>query len=245
MENRFYWLRLKDDFFSSKRIKKLRTMKRGDTYLIIYLKLQLLAVRTQGVLEYTGLEDTLAEELALDIDENAKDVATVLEYLERTELIATEDGGHTWVLPFVVDNTGTEGSSAARMRAKRREQSAHNVQDDANNVRTMCEQRYGETETETEKEIDIEKTEALKSKSKATGGPALGDIEMYCQKEGLTVNPYAFWKTFEERGWVQDGEPVRNWKAMLKAWERAKRTVAGKPDEMIMAVLKQMEEAGA
>ena len=236
MENRFYWLRLKDDFFSSKRIKKLRTMKRGDTYLIIYLKLQLLAVRTQGVLEYTGLEDTLAEELALDIDENAKDVATVLEYLERTELITTEDGGHTWVLPFVVDNTGTEGSSAARMRAKRREQSAHNV-------RTMCEQRYGETETE--KEIDIEKTEALKSKSKATGGPALGDIEMYCQKEGLTVNPYAFWKTFEERGWVQDGEPVRNWKAMLKAWERAKRTVAGKPDEMIMAVLKQMEEGGA
>ena len=64
MENRFYWLRLKDDFFSSKRIKKLRTMKRGDTFLIIYLKIQLLAVRTQGVLEYTGLEASFAEELA-------------------------------------------------------------------------------------------------------------------------------------------------------------------------------------
>lgn len=240
MENRFYWLRLKDDFFSSKRIKKLRTMKRGDTYLIIYLKLQLLAVRTQGVLEYTGLEDTLAEELALDIDENAKDVATVLEYLERTELITTEDGGHTWVLPFVVDNTGTEGSSAARVRKHR----AKALQCNAD-VTDPALHRHGETETETEKEIDIEKTEALKSKSKASGGPALGDIELYCQKEGLTVNPYAFWKTFEERGWVQDGEPVRNWKAMLKAWERAKRTVAGKPDEMIMAVLKQMEEAGA
>jgi len=72
--------------------------------------------------------------------------------------------------------------------------------------------------------------------------PALGDIELFCQKEGLTVSPYAFWKTFEERNWMQDGEPVRNWKAMLKAWDRAKRTVSGKPDEIVMAVLKQMEE---
>ena len=36
---RYYWLKLKDDFFTSKRIKKLRAMAGGDTYLIIYLKL--------------------------------------------------------------------------------------------------------------------------------------------------------------------------------------------------------------
>lgn len=228
MENRFYWLRLKDDFFSSKRVKKLRTMKKGDTYLIIYLKIQLLAVRTHGVLEYTGLEASFAEELALDIDENAKDVQTVLDYLERTELITTEDGGRTWVLPFVVDNTGTEGSSAARMRAKRREQSANNVQTEAHNVHVVSEQCYGETE----KEIEIEKTRDI---------PALGDVEMFCQREGITVNPYAFWKTMEEQNWTIDGEPVRNWKALITSWDKARRDHANEPDDMIKAVLRQME----
>ena len=37
---RYYWLKLKDDFFKDKKIKKLRQLAGGDTYTIIYLKLQ-------------------------------------------------------------------------------------------------------------------------------------------------------------------------------------------------------------
>ena len=61
MPKRYYWLKLKDDFFSSKRIKKLRNMAGGDTYTIIYLKMQLLAMKTDGVLTWTGLEENFAE----------------------------------------------------------------------------------------------------------------------------------------------------------------------------------------
>ena len=54
-ENRYYWLKLQEDFFDSKRIKKLRRIAGGDTYTIIYLKMQLKALKTNGVLEYTGI----------------------------------------------------------------------------------------------------------------------------------------------------------------------------------------------
>ena len=37
---KFFWLKLKEDFFRDKRIKKLRKIAGGDTYTIIYLKLQ-------------------------------------------------------------------------------------------------------------------------------------------------------------------------------------------------------------
>ena len=57
---RYYWLRLHHDFFDSKRIKKLRRMAGGDTYTIIYLKMQLLAMKTDGTLTWTGLEDDFA-----------------------------------------------------------------------------------------------------------------------------------------------------------------------------------------
>ena len=83
--DKYYWLRLKDDFFSSKRIKKLRKLAGGDTYVIIYLKMQLIAMKHDGIIQYTGLEKTFAEELALDIDEDVENVQVTLTYLVNTE----------------------------------------------------------------------------------------------------------------------------------------------------------------
>ena len=42
---RYYWLKLKEDFFIDKRIKRLRRISGGDTYTIIYLKLLLLSLK--------------------------------------------------------------------------------------------------------------------------------------------------------------------------------------------------------
>lgn len=232
MENRFYWLRLKDDFFSSKRIKKLRTLKRGDTFLIIYLKIQLLAVRTQGILTYTGLEDTFAEELALDINEPVKDVETTLDYLERTGLITTEDGGETWTLPFVVDNTGTEGSSAARVRKHRDKtlQSNTNVTDSALHCNTdvtdpalHC---YGEKEIE--KEIDIER-----EGDKNTFPPTLAMVTTYCKEAGLTnMDPAKFFDHYQANGWKIRGEVISDWQARARKWDREDAEKAAPKSEL-------------
>ena len=69
---RYYWLRFKEDFFTSKRIKKLR--KISADCVIIYLKMQLKALKTDGYLEITGIEDSIADEIALDIDEDSDKV---------------------------------------------------------------------------------------------------------------------------------------------------------------------------
>ena len=44
-EKKYYWLKLGDEFFGDKTIKKLRKIAGGDTYTIIYLKMLLLAVK--------------------------------------------------------------------------------------------------------------------------------------------------------------------------------------------------------
>ncbi len=51
---RYYWLKLKEDFFTDKRIKRLRRISGGDTYTIIYLKLLLLSLKDSGKLYYDG-----------------------------------------------------------------------------------------------------------------------------------------------------------------------------------------------
>lgn len=120
MENgkRYYWLRLMADFFSQPRIKKLRRIAGGDTYTVIYLKLQLLSLRTDGVLFFEGIEESFAEELALTLDEDPENVAVTLRFLEAQQmLVQRDDGGY--ILPETQGLIGAEGYSAERMRRYR------------------------------------------------------------------------------------------------------------------------------
>ena len=142
---RYYWLKLQDGFFSSKRIKKLRKMAGGDTFTIIYLKMQLLAMKTDGYLRWSGLEDDFASELALDLDEDADNVKLTLAYLINCGLVETSDN-ITFFLPWAVENTGSETSAAKRMRDMR----------ERNNVTPLLRDSYGEKEIEIEKEKEIE-----------------------------------------------------------------------------------------
>ena len=54
---KYYWLKLMKDFFTQPKIKKLRKIAGGDTYTIIYLKLQLLSIDSDATLEYQGIEE--------------------------------------------------------------------------------------------------------------------------------------------------------------------------------------------
>jgi len=99
----------------------MRRMAGGDTYTIIYLKLQLMAMKKDGVLTFSGLEPSFAEELALDLDEEVDDVRMTLAYLVSCGL-AESNGDATLFFPYAVENVGSEGASAARVRAFRERQ---------------------------------------------------------------------------------------------------------------------------
>ena len=150
---RYYWLKLKEDFFTSKRIKKLRGMAGGDTYLIIYLKLQLKAMKKDGVIVFDHLEQNIADELALDLDENADDVAATLIYLTHCGLCESSDN-ESFYFPYAVENVGSESSSAARVRAFREKNKALHGNAPVTQVKQIC-----NGEKEIEKEIEIEQEE--------------------------------------------------------------------------------------
>lgn len=159
-EKRYYWLKLQDGFFDSKRIKKLRRLAGGDTFTIIYLKMQLLAMKHGGILEYTGLESSFAEELALDLDEDGDNVSVTVSYLLSCGLLETSDNREYFV-PYAVENTGSEGSSAKRVR-EYRDRQALQCNTDAVTLPLL---RHGEKEIDKEKEIEKEREDI--------GSPAL------------------------------------------------------------------------
>nr|DAU56558.1 MAG TPA: replisome organizer protein [Caudoviricetes sp.] len=123
MAKRYYWLKLKEDFFEQRVIKKLRKIAGGDTYTIIYLKLQLLAMKNDGKLVFENVEDDFASEMALELDEDIENVKVTLMYLEKNNLIETISD-EEYFLPEVLSVTGSETASAIRVREHREKKKA-------------------------------------------------------------------------------------------------------------------------
>lgn len=118
MAKKFYWLKMDKGYLFSPKIKKLRKIAGGDTYTIIYLKMQLLSIESGGVIEYQGIEPTLEEELALILDEDEDNVKITVSYLLAQGLLVSVDGT-TFLLPDAAERIGTESESKDRVRAFR------------------------------------------------------------------------------------------------------------------------------
>lgn len=172
MAKKFYWLKLKDNFFQQKEIKKLRKIAGGDTYTIIYLKLQLLSLENEGVLVYEGVEKDFAEQLSYEIDEDRDNIEITLQFMNANKLIE-ELEENTFFLPKINECIGKESESAERMRrmrARQKEIKDKSVTllrsgDECDVTSVTCDTEK-EKELELEKKLDIEKDKKEKKKTK-------------------------------------------------------------------------------
>jgi len=122
-EKKYHWLKLPVSFFQQKEMKKLRKMAGGDTYTIIYLKMQLLSLKNEVMIFFENVEDSVEEELALELDETTEDIQMTLLFLKRHGLIE-EVSTDEYLLPKAVECIGRESASAERMRRLRDKQKA-------------------------------------------------------------------------------------------------------------------------
>lgn len=156
MAKKYYWLKLKTTFFNDKAIKKMRKIAGGDTYVIIYLKLQLLSLKDEGVIYYEGVEEDFASEMALTLDEDEENVRVTIGFLERYGLIEQKSTDE-FTLTAVPDNIGKECDSAERVRKHRKVLQCNEKLLQCNSKET--ERNALETSCNTELEIEKENRE--------------------------------------------------------------------------------------
>lgn len=149
----YYWLRLKENFFRQKEIKKLRKIAGGDTYTIIYLKMQLLTLTTGGVITFEGTEDNLAEQLELELDEDKDNIQLTINFLIKHGLIR-EVKEDEFLLPSVLQSIGKESASAERVRKHRQKKQLEEAE---KSKALQCNTGVTKSNTEIEKEIEIKK----------------------------------------------------------------------------------------
>lgn len=172
---RYFWLKLKEDFFNQKEIKLLRKIAGGDTYTIIYLKLLLLSLKNDGKIYFDGLTDEFTEELALEIDESLENVQVTMQFLQSKGLIAFDSDNHDeFELTNIASMIGSETDDARRKRKERQRKQLKLGQspDNVTNKSQLC-----HTEKEIELDKDIEKEKYILSDSKESDDTASKVIE--------------------------------------------------------------------
>ena len=205
---RFYWLKLKEDFFRQKEIKKLRRLAGGDTYTVIYLKMLLRSLKDGGRLYYEGIEENFASELALDIDEEEDNVKMAVAFLMANNIL-TQNQPDEYELLTAHEMTDSECDSAARVRRLRERKALL-----CNGTVT---ERNIEIDIEKEKDIEIEKE--VKEKRKRFIPPTQDEVEEYAKEKGYTgFSAERFIAYHESNGWRVGRNPMKDWRATIRGW---------------------------
>lgn len=122
-QKRYFWLKLKEDWFSGTTEKYLKSLPAGDSLLITYLKIQLISLKTEGFLKYERLLPSAEEEIAMLIDEPVNNVRLLINVLLKTGAIERLDDNSLYLLSLQ-SLIGSEGSSTDRVRRFRERQKA-------------------------------------------------------------------------------------------------------------------------
>lgn len=158
-ERKFFWLKLKEDFFKRNDIRVIESMDNGKEYVLFYLKLLLESISHEGILRFSDTIPYSEKMLSTITNTNVDIVRSALKVLKELNLIEIYDD-KTLYMSEINKMIGSEGASAERMR-KSRERSKPSQCDalvtKCDDKPSQCDSNVSQRYLEIEKEIDIEK----------------------------------------------------------------------------------------
>jgi predicted phage replisome organizer len=148
-EKKYYWLKLKRDFFKRHDVRIIEEMPNGKDYILFYLKLLLESIDHEGALRFSETIPYNEQMLSVITNTNVDVVKSAMQIFIELNMIEILDD-KTIFMAEVLKLTGSETAAAGRMRKRREKQKAL---PERNNVQNC----YIELEKEKEKEKELEK----------------------------------------------------------------------------------------
>ena len=149
---KFYWLKLKRDFFKRHDIRIIEAMPNGKDYILFYLKMLLESIDHEGELRFSDAIPYNEQMLSVITNTNIDIVKAAMKLFIDLRMVDVMDDQTIYMME-VEKLIGSESESAARMRKHRA--SARPSLCDANVQKSDTEIEI-ESEKETEQEEEIE-----------------------------------------------------------------------------------------
>ena len=225
--NRFYWLKLKRDFFKRSDIMIIENMPNGKEYILFYLKLLLESIDNEGSLRFSDTIPYNEEMLATITNTNIDIVRSAMKVFESTKMIEILDD-ETIFMAEVSSLIGSasntdEANRQRRCREKKKAKLAENVTNCHNIVTNGVTNNNESKSIELEKEIDIELDSKKETKAKKESRfipPSADEVRAYCNERGNAVDADRFVDYYASKGWMIGKNKMKDWKAAVRNWER-------------------------
>ena len=250
---KYYYLRLKDNFFDSDELKILESMKDGYLYSNILLKLYLRSLKNDGKLVVNERIPYNAEMLASVTGHQVGTIKQALSMFKELGLIEVLENGAIYMLD-IQNFIGKGSTEADRQRLYDRrisEERKQNKLTQSRNLEEICKKSTPEIEIELEKDIKIEKeihssAKSTTTKRKRFEKPSISDIKQYCMERNNNVNAEQFYDHYESNGWKVGKNAMKDWKAAVRTWEKNNYNKPAKSNKQnaIDVVNKLMREYG-
>ena len=222
---KYYYLRLKDNFFDSDELKILESMKDGYLYSNILLKLYLRSLKNDGKLVVNERIPYNSEMLASVTGHQVGTIKQALSMFKELGLIEVLENGAIYMLD-IQNFIGKGSTEADRQRLYDRrisEERKQNKLTQSRNLEEICKKSTPEIEIELEKEKELDKEidnkcASTKQKRKRFVKPTISDIEQYCFEKNISINAQQFIDYYESNGWKVGRNSMKDWQATVRRW---------------------------
>lgn len=224
MNGKYYWLKMKRDFFRRHDIHIIHEMENGREIVLFYIELMIESVDHEGTLRFSENKPYTNGMLARLTGTPQNIVEQAMNTLIDFGLVEIADD-KTIVLPKVIEmiDSAVDNDNANRQRRYRE---AHKGQVLRNVTDSVTKNNASITESVTKcnesieyrvKSIDIKRN----TKEKVFSPPTLEDVIEYCKSRNSSVDPVKFFDYYSAGNWKDSkGNQVKNWKQKIITWEK-------------------------
>lgn len=207
-DKRYYWLKLKRDFFKRHDIRIIEAMPNGKDYILFYLKLLCESIDHDGSLRFSEKIPYSETMLATLTDTNVDIVRSAIKVFSELGMMEVLDDG-TYFMSEVERLVGSETDWAVKKRIYRENHPA--IEDKSRTKKDNVRQ-------EKEKELDKEKDKDIKRGHFVP--PTATEVRQYCDESGHHIDPDAFVDFYASKNWMVGKNKMKDWRAAVRNWER-------------------------
>jgi predicted phage replisome organizer len=207
-EKKYYWLKLKRDFFKRHDIRIIEELPNGKEYLLFYLKLLVESIDHEGALRFSDTVPYNEQMLSVITNTNIDVVRSAMKlFIELNMMDVLDDA------TIYMKEVNTMIGSETRWAEKKR------VQRQRDNVHLLSPKCPTEKEIEKEKDTEIDKEKDNKPPQRSAK-PSIDEVKAYCAERGNNVDAEAWYDFYKSKGWKVGKNPMVDWKAAVRTWER-------------------------
>ena len=231
MNNKYYWLKLKKDFFKRHDIRIVEEMPNGKDYILFYMKLLLESIDHEGELRFSDTIPYNESMLATITNTNVDIVRSAMQVFTELKMIDILDDGTVFMTEVQKMIGSASNSDTANRQRRFRENKKQELCANNSDSVTKCNAgvTLGVTKDNESKSIDKDKDKDKdkeldicdKQKKSRFIPPTIEEVRAYCRERNSSVDPDKFFEYFQTGNWKDSkGNPVKNWKQKIITWEK-------------------------